>query len=299
MRKIILLFLLAGVATANEAKFVFSVTDEEGVPIENAHVIVGFDMPRGDGRGSIERQLKVVTDEEGKATFQGETSDLVWVSVKKSGYYKSLIKSVKITGKDDAEEKWLPWGNQYEVELRKIGERSEVCSKRVYWEFVPLFNNKSYYDFSKGTWDSSNGMCLKVIDRSQGWDVYLCLEGEHNGISEALQVSEQSIFRLQRNAPDAGYVNQVCIASSLSRSSIQDGKKQYFFRLNTKVDDNGEVVSAEYGKLVEGISCERTKDNNLKVKFGFVFNPEGNNLEFDADFNRLSGLAPEQMLNSP
>lgn len=300
MRHIVIhLFLCAGTILATEARFEFAVVDEAGEPVADAHVIVGFDMSTGNGR-SVERQVKVKTDVEGKATFQGETSDVVWVTAQKKGFYKSLVKEAKISGKDESNEKWLPWGNQYEVELRKKGDRTELYGKRVYWEIVPLNEGISYYDFVKGQWGNlGKGMCVEVDKKSDSWDVYLRFDNSHDGFIAAEKVSDQSVFQLPREAPEDGYSNRILVTSLLRNGKIIDGNEQYFLRQNTELDEEGNVISAEYGKIIEGFSCERTKTNDLKVNFGFVFNPKTRNLEYDMDYNKLSGLSPEQVLNRP
>ncbi len=76
-----------------------------------------------------------------------------------------------------------------------------------------------------------------------------------------------------------------------------------FLRLRTKLDENGEVVRANYAKLYGDPTFSwniRTGEGAIHFRYVY-FNPEVNdrNLEFDTDKNLLNGLNTKHRVTLP
>jgi hypothetical protein len=64
----------------------------------------------------------------------------------------------------------------------------------------------------------------------------------------------------------------------------------YYFRVRTKVDDRGNIVSAHYGKIYGDF-----------MQFAYYYNPTPNdrNIEFDPKQNLLGGLQSFESVSAP
>ena len=69
-----------------------------------------------------------------------------------------------------------------------------------------------------------------------------------------------------------------------------DEYRNYYFRVRTKLDENGNVVSARYGKIYGDF-----------MQFSYYFNPTPNdrNVEFDPKQNLMTNLKPDEGVNEP
>jgi hypothetical protein len=71
---------------------------------------------------------------------------------------------------------------------------------------------------------------------------------------------------------------------------MNDKNRNYFFRVRTVLDENGNVKSAQYGKIYGDF-----------MQFRYYFNPTPNsrNIEFDPKHNLLSGLQSFEQVSAP
>lgn len=74
----------------------------------------------------------------------------------------------------------------------------------------------------------------------------------------------------------------------------------YFFRVRTKKDENGTIVSALYGKIYGDISLGLIR-GDYTIKFTYYLNPEPNsrNMEFDSTKNLFKDLKPMEQVTAP
>jgi hypothetical protein len=70
----------------------------------------------------------------------------------------------------------------------------------------------------------------------------------------------------------------------------RDPNRNYFFRVRTKLDESGNVVSAHYGKIYGDF-----------MEFSYYLNPTINdrNVEFDPKQNLLKNLKPDEGVSAP
>ena len=70
----------------------------------------------------------------------------------------------------------------------------------------------------------------------------------------------------------------------------RDPNKNYYFRVRTKVDDRGNIVSAHYGKIYGDF-----------MQFKYYLNPTINdrNVEFDPKQNLITNLKPGEGVSAP
>ena len=110
-----------------------------------------------------------------------------------------------------------------------------------------------------------------------------------------------SALRLPRYAPETGYLPTLVQELSLNgnkRINGADGEDQnYFYRVRTVLDENGNVKSAVYGKIAGPIQYWGNKD----VHMIYYLNPTPNdrNMEFNPKKNLFQNLPTLQQVNAP
>jgi hypothetical protein len=117
-----------------------------------------------------------------------------------------------------------------------------------------------------------------------------------------------SAFRSPREAPRDGYqpvleLHRVHKSSQPSSEWIDDNKSDmdYFFRVRTVVDENGEIKSALYGKIYGGIKFGGAVEHCYVDMKPYYFNPEPNsrNMEFDPKRNLFKKLDILEQVSEP
>lgn len=157
------------------------------------------------------------------------------------------------------------------------------------------------FDLEKGDWVAPYGH--GVIDdfvlnfrvsRYEGYNDYACsleisFQNEQDGIQTYKpEKLDQSYFKWPYDAPENGYVKKIYKMRSnrpdKGYQSSLDDDAFYVFRVRTKVDKDGHITSAKYGKIKGDFRFDIVR--NFKIKYWL--NPSGTrNLEFDPDQNLM------------
>ncbi len=134
-------------------------------------------------------------------------------------------------------------------------------------------------------------------------------------LSEASQVFE-SDFKFPYLASSGDYLNQLDFSHKRRRVKVGSRMKAttestfeksllgYQFRVNTEVDKEDNVISANYGKIL-GEFTTRVRPNTKSwkgyVKFTYYYNPAKNDrsLEFDQQRNLFKGLTRQEQPKQP
>lgn len=297
-------------------KLTLKVIDEDGTPIEGADCDVGL-----GSRLHMDRRNNFTgkSDQKGMFEVEGRCRGDLWIKLSKPGYYASTpsfpfapnenldFELVKKRG-------FLPWNPVIVTTLKKIGKPIPMI---VRWP-----NDMARVDFPDDTkgmqlrWDilkadwlpphgkGEHGDLLFSYDQEQGgvnagndgpqfyWrELDLKFANEHDGFVAIEELhGGESMLKFPRMAPEEGYtVKKMRIKTEYIEPRISySGNKSnhgYLMRFRTEVDDDGRVIRALYGKVVEPIRPGRT------FNFTSYINPNWNdrNLEYDQTTN----LAPE------
>ena len=224
--------------------------------------------------------------------------------------------------------RWQPWNPTIELLLRRILNPVPMYVKVVRMDVTPFpaMDEPLAYDLEKGDWLSpyGNGQTADFIFRVHcdwsgenspyGEQYYnatleLTFSNEDDGIIEfrdSQPEQEGSIFRLPRYAPEAGYTNRW----SAERFTNKDGSTlatisqrkdlNYFFRVRTKRDETGKIISANYGKIRGPLDFGfRGKRNGLGMTYYFNPNANDRNMEFDPSQNLFTDLPMTDQVHEP
>ena len=124
-------------------------------------------------------------------------------------------------------------------------------------------------------------------------------------------VAQNSIFHWERFAPEEGYngsARNIYFVNHDPRSGQKQEKnfdvwkrdQGYFFRVRT-VKQEGQIVSARYGKITGDIGIDPRDSKTCMIMFTYYFNPtpHDRNLEWDTKKNLFGGLTDMETPREP
>ena len=321
MTKTIILLAVLVVATNVAAqhfeppktKTTVRVVNENGQPVENANVSLGF------GNASV----KGITD--AKGCFSGEgIGDIrgIGCTITKDGYYLSGAPIPRFHYSETSN-RWEPWDETYTTILRPIGKPIALYAKKVQVN-IPVLDKPCGYDLEVSDWVMPYGKGMKKdfvftirtkeVKDAGNFDAQgdLTFANSLDGLQETTvpEVGKNSAFRWKRLAPENGYQPKFQLQNTWWESlhqkpirSFKFGGKEwegYFFRVRT-VEQNGQIVSAHYGKIRGGIEIEPRETPTCTIIFTYYFNPTPNdrNLEWDTKKNLIGGLKDMESPREP
>jgi hypothetical protein len=297
-----------------EVKMTLKVIDESGEPVSNALCNVGFynvAATDDDGRGLSDSNGLFVVSGKGKGSIGG--------TVSKTGFYTSCVQFKKgdPPGLIDAgggsskayydsivkDGRWLPWNPTVPVVLREIRNPIPMYVKRVHGKFPN--GETAGFDCKKGDFVAPYGS-----GENEDFRVALFVDGvpykhmtqtislsalDSGGGFRAMKSHAASVFKSEHLAPEQGYASNLVATSvydvniGTTGSVLYGGDEYLVFKSRIVRDEDGNVISANYGKLYGPIIFGRGDDKMETASIGFLyyFNPTPNdrNLEFDGKNN--------------
>ncbi|MEN8136764.1 MAG: hypothetical protein ABFS18_14715 [Thermodesulfobacteriota bacterium] len=305
MRTVIffLVVLLTGMASSAygspTAKLTVKVVDEQGVPIQGAKTYISFAKPNYSGIGVADILKKGMSDKEGLFSSKSSTMNYIGVSAKKEGYYHSDV-SYEFTSRSKLLRRWEPWNPTVEVVLKKKRNPVPMYMKGTGWIQVPATGTSVGYDLEKGDWVTPYGKGITKdfvfifssdIKAYREYDLKMTLgfSNELDGIKKYLfNKEDQSYFKWPFKAPANGYdgelVKTIHKIPGKTETNINREAK-YIFRVRTITDKEGNIISANYGKVASEFELS-PEGSECMIRFSYYFDPEGTrNLEEDPEKN--------------
>ncbi|WP_406611198.1 hypothetical protein [Agarivorans sp. JK6] len=300
---LILLLVNLSACIGDLTQIKLKVIDQDGQPVKGAEVSMSFMLSKGSNK------FKGTTDEKGEVTALRFSQFGAIVRVNKKGYYQSKIKR---TSK----------GHQkLTIELRKKKNPTAMYVKKLTLP-VPKKREAIGFDFEQSDWVAPYG-------KGNTAHIFFYLDGEYTDIyknNNELQVSfinandgfiklnkvwTNSEYPFPYLAPQAGYTNNLVLKKNRAPNSktINTYEKLalgYIFRVNTKLNSEGEVIHANYGKIAGEflgsayVNTAKGKNEGF-VKFTYYYNPTPNDrsLEFDWRQNLFRDLEHEEKVYEP
>jgi hypothetical protein len=280
------------------------VVDQEGCPVDQAEVTAGFYYPYKD-----QGIKKSATDTNGICVIEGMSCDDMWYVVSKNEHYETKGMYVFSAQKnvDVAQERWQPWNPTNTVVLKRIKNPVAMYVK-TFRTLIPAENTSIGFDLEKGDWIAPYGNGGKadlffLLNRNRAYEndfecsLQATFPNEGDGLQEivAKPVSEKSL-RLPYEAPKTGYVaewkREIVRKPDGTRQNLEPRTDQnYMFRVRTNLDEQGNVVSALYGKIYGDINYYGYIADKVTLVFTYYLNPTPNdrNIEFDPEKNLFGG----------
>ncbi len=290
------------------------VIGEDSNPIAGADIAVGYDLPPPAGRNPEEGpdagQIKGITDTNGM--FYASHTDSSWtfgVNVEKTGYYATRIgHNLYVPGQFDDKTVAASRNPTLTLVLKKIGQPIAMYGKWV--QRWPVKTDATIgYDLMAGDWIAPYGkgvntdiIFTRKFDKKTKTDydykLSVSFPKAGDGIQEFTvpEAEKGSGLRSPHEAPEDGYQSQLVRENfhhpGQAGKSDYDDNRNYFFRVRTVLDSNGNVKSALYGKIY---------GDPEQMNFRYYLNPTPNsrNIECDPKQNLLGGLESFEQIKAP
>ncbi len=254
--------------TSAKSTITVKVMDEAGKTLEGITVRAGYfdKITNPEGFGSAAYKFKeALTNHEGVATVsnnsRGSTVGIGLLNT--NGFYEDY--GYEYEYKSQSSGIWQPDNPLIEFKLKPI--KNPVAMYAKYHDGkVPEYNKACSYDLEAGDWlaPHGKGKTADLIFTFKGTykahnefdcQVSITFANPHDGaIGKDLPERVGSFLRLDHTAPTDGYVK------SLTKTYLStpekpmehyenNSKMNYYLRLRTVVDENNQIISANYGKV--------------------------------------------------
>ncbi len=291
-------FCCTGCATPT-VKFTVNVTDlETGEALLNAEVHTTFDLkydPWGGGDNKVLREKRVV-DENGSVTFENaDVTQNIGTTTFCDTYYPSDA-GFEYTGINRILNRWEPWNPTIEVKMRKIKDPVPMVKYDGENPRIPVYDRKIGFDFDKADWVNPYGNGLKSdmfvhmyrrFVSAQNHDVVctITFPNEGDGIQKYVvpEENKSSSYIFPYLAPTIGYDDKLVIekhcANGVDIMTYRRNIDLYIFRIRTKLDKDGNIASACYGRINKHISP--TWGDVITLNYNLNPDPTSRSLEYN------------------
>lgn len=278
------------------AKVTLKVVDEDGNPIQNAKVGVGFRIYTQGGWGSKEKGVDGVTDKQGIFSTSALADDYVGFYANRDGYYES---EGHYKFKERSLGRWEPWNPELKVVLRKIinpvpmyardtkksGLKIPVSNKAIGFDLIEFdwlspYGKGKYADFYfklSGTFVSKSEYNMQLV---------LSFKEKYDGIQVVEEDrSSGSVLKLPRFAYETGYNKERMLywkegPKQKTETNFVRNNNNYIFRVRSEEKD-GKFYRAMYGKILGDIEFYPESKNSADIVLKYCLNPDyTRNLEY-------------------
>ena len=283
------------------------VVDQDGIPVSGAEVRGGFEYTDFDGDS-----YKVLTDTNGVISASGRLMSIFNCIVKKDGYYESVEVLRWKEAYPNAElkyGKWQPWNPTIEIVLKEKKNPIPLIVRNFDEAVLPLENEPVGFDLFEGDWVAPFG-------KGKIADLIVTAENDYRGFRDldvrysiSFDNPKDGFIRFEsqkygsdlvssQEAPESGYEGSFTAhygrKGNERSGGYDDENVNYYFRIRTKTDDEGNIVSCHYGKIYRGIVMAPWNEGGLRLSLLYYLNPKSNdrNVEYDGKNNLAKEAAP-------
>ncbi|MDR0536224.1 MAG: Ig-like domain-containing protein [Puniceicoccales bacterium] len=256
------------------AKITFVVKDDAGTPVPNIKVSMStfHHWEPGEGFGKdIAKSYTSITDKNGVAVIQGRSLRGEFAcGITATGYYPHRHMRHRFTERKSG--RWEPWNPTLEIIIHPIINPIPMYMFHEKDKNIPSPEKEFGFDlkmddfvapYGRGVYPDFIFKIEEKIPRTEFGESYdyrlrITFPNKGDGIQSHFTTpcpkSESpgdSRITMPRYAPTTGYKNSLELRKALlDDRRIEQGMDQnYFFRVRTKLDKNGKITSALYGKI--------------------------------------------------
>ncbi len=300
---ILLAVLLVPHASAQMAKATLIVVNENGLPVDDVDVGIGFEVNTFSGTKS--NSSRGLTDMDGRFSASGGCDGIMFYNARKKDYYYSAY---RYDFKTKNLINWQPWNPELKVVVRKIENPVPMYARMVRIDLPVLGEDIGYdliaYDmvipYGRGTHSDIIFNATKRVKNKKNYEAYLKISfaNQYDGVQFFQEnLLYGSDLKLPKVAPISGY------SDSWELSKTRDSKNgvalsfsaddNYMFRVRS-VEKDGKLEKAMYGKILGPMKIGNiTRSETATVSFKYYLNPDyTRNLEFDPKRNLFGKLPP-------
>ena len=269
-----------------KGKITLRVVDSKGNPVAGAKVSAGFYNPRNEADG-----MDGTTDANGQFTASGTPNGDMHYQITKDGYYKTessywfYRQNDPLIVKDG---RWQPWNPTNTVVLKEVRHPVPMFARKLEIK-MPVQNVPVAFDFEKGDWVAPYGkgitadMMIRYSNTNTGpgfLDFSRQLEMTFSKATDGilvLPIDGSSSLRSLYEAPESGYSPSLLIQCDRTTYKVMkrvdlDENHYAIFRVRSATNDNGQLVSANYGKIYGPIQYGILGGQHIRIE-SYYFNP--------------------------
>lgn len=294
------------------AELSVTVSDEANKPVANAEVVAWFPHIYGAGASPKGESVQVPTERNGRVVLKGKTAGSVSFGARKEGYYETSGGKIDFPGMHQRGE---PLKAEREVVLKAIRNPIPMYARPFKEMKLPALNAPFGFDLEVGDWVAPHGagrtadIIFEVSGRYASYrdhdlTLNVTFPNEGDGLVEfegSPNVGSQ--LRSGHLAPENGYrpgltLRKKALYEQKSSEWLNESKpgSNYYLRVRTVLDDDGKVVSANYGKIYGNIEFL-----DFVQAEAVYFNPTANdrNIEFDTRQNLAEPKSFREQVRMP
>jgi len=297
------------------AKITFKIVDSDGVPIEggNFQVSTFSHWVPGEGFGrDVNDVYNVAIDGEGFVVFDAGSVDgsFTYAAEPAGDFYPGWGGRYKFNEVEFG--RWVPWNPEVVVVVPRIGNPIPLYTRKTDSIELPE-KGPVGFDLMVSDWVAPYGKgavadfvfevktIVPMVSPTEPFESVLTMSfsNEGDGIQSVFASPTERLFKLPREAPldryDPVLTRKFARTSGNSFIGMNLREDQnYFFRVRTVLDSEGNVVRALYGKIYGNISWDTLNSPSGHLQFTYYLNPTPNdrNLEFDVKQNLFPKRTP-------
>jgi hypothetical protein len=295
------------------------VVDEEGAAVPGCIVKGGvfthWESGEGFGRDHYD-VTKLTSDQQGNAQFaiKAKRKDLTYRVDEPEGYYSSH--GVEYNFNSSKNGIWQPKNKKFIITLKRKKNPIAMYARRVGGGKkvqIPEVGKAFGFDLVVSDWVAPHGkgrkpdLLFQLAREQKGqrdYDATFTMTFPNKGdglVSYQASIDRGSFLVMPYTAPEIGYENTlVKYARARPKANLVSGyskDQHYFIRVRTVLDEEGNVVSALYGKIQGDIQFWI----NQVIRFNYYLNPTSNdrNVEFDLKQNLLKNITSTERVIKP
>ncbi|MDO5317732.1 MAG: hypothetical protein Q4G65_03815 [bacterium] len=250
-----------------EFDVLFKVVDDEGAPVANAKCSGWMYMETAPKQGS---HYSLYTDTNGFVRVAGKCGEWFSVVLCKEGYYDTML-DVKYPNRNASpmlvDGKWQPYGETRTVVLKRIRKpRKMLGPDRPPQRKIRIYDKWLEFDLERGDFlpPIGNGHDADMLIRFRlhgrmpdDWSIAMDVSFTNHPHAGAYRLKKdtwsdmKSSYCADANAMyQANFTFKYCHEKGVYPHADKLGKDEYMvFRTRTRVDRDGNLLSARYGKL--------------------------------------------------
>ena len=298
-------------------KVILRCVDQEGTPLPDVMVWSGVSL---DGNPETTTQINGKTDTNGCFIVEGRSYGEVGYVCEKDGYYKTretkwLAQNPMVTVSHD---RWQPYGMTNTVVLkRKINPVAMyVATYGMESHNIPFVRKEIGFDLWKNDWIHPDG-------RGEHADFFVVFEwdgskyADYKGSALTLLFKDpysgayktevdgfsalKSPYHANTNEVFAGNMRFNYIRGNSVATTVNEqlkGNECLILRVRTRVDDDGNLISAYYSKIYGPMHFGYALESPGSVGLRYYLNPNENDPNLEADITK-NLLHPNKMFAEP
>ncbi len=295
------------------AKECLYIVDQNGVAVSGANLWGG--LQTGDGYNDF-IPIRGISNTNGEYVIEGKCTNRIRCDITLDGYYASVFELADYGHThSNGNGRWLPYGSKRVIVLNKILDPMPLCCHNSRISFkIPVYNEWVGFDCERfdfvrphGQGQEKDMMLRFTLDNTSRDDYHMTMEvsftnNPYAGIYELARNKSSELESVYHADTNAFYQQSIVyrfdrFPGKVPRYTQQLTSQNYLvFRTRTRVDADGRLVSAHYGKIYGDWNFVGPGGMSMEL---CAFNPTPNDTNLEDSYTAERSLKRQQSKNAP